>query len=515
MSITGSVDQQSLGAESYQPFCPRTRRRYVLWSAILASSMGFIDGSVVSIAIPAIRSDLGATLPQALWISNSYMLFLSSLILIGGAVGDSFGLRRVFIFGIAVFVISSMACAIAPNPETLIVARGVQGIGAAVMVPGSLAIIAKAYPAEERGKAIGIWAAASAFTTTVGPIIGGVLLSAAGDPGWRMIFAINLPVGCAALFMLWRLVPPDSAAGARRIDMLGGSLITLALFLLAYGMTGSGGEGSIPATGQLIGFIGAGAAVLAIFIVTQARIASPMVPLRLFSITAFSGANVLTFFLYFGLSAVLFYLPMTLINGWGRSPTEAAMVFVPFGAAIALLSGWGGALADRLGPAPLIAAGSMIVAIAFGGLAVLAQYQNLWFHVFPLMALGGVGMSLVVSPLSTAVMTAVSDNDTGTASGINNAISRVAGLIAVAMMGLLASAVFDRAIENTAAAGSLGDLTFGAEFTGPDSLLAVFEQATNSAFSTVAGIVAVLSLVSGAVAWITLRHGSARDQNAP
>ena len=320
MSFASNAGQRDAVDETYQPFCPRKRRRYVLCSAILASSMGFIDGSVVSIAIPAIRSDLGATLSQALWISNAYMLFLSSLILIGGAVGDSFGLRRVFIIGIALFVLSSIACAVAPDPQTLILARGVQGMGAAIMVPGSLAIIAKAYPADERGRAIGIWAAASAFTTTIGPILGGLLLSAAGDAGWRMIFAINLPVGCAALFMLWRLVPPDAAEGGRRIDLPGGALVTLALFLFAYGMTGSGGEGSIPEAGQLLLFIGAGIVVLAVFILVEARIASPMVPLRLFTVVAFSGANILTFFLYFGLSAVLFYLPMTLINGWGRKP---------------------------------------------------------------------------------------------------------------------------------------------------------------------------------------------------
>src|SRR5688572_10950216 len=190
-------------------FCPAERRRYVLVAAILASSMGFIDGSVISIATPAIRADLGASLADAQWISNAYLLLLSSLLLIGGAAGDRFGVRNVFMIGIAAFVAASMVCAIAPDPAFLIYARAVQGFGAAMMVPASLAIIAKAYPREERGKAIGIWAAASSLTTILGPVLGGLVLTWLGDWSWRLVFGINLPLGGIALALLFFFIPSD------------------------------------------------------------------------------------------------------------------------------------------------------------------------------------------------------------------------------------------------------------------------------------------------------------------
>jgi MFS family permease len=380
------------------------------------------------------------------------------------------------------------------------------------MVPGSLAIIAKAYPADERGRAIGIWAAASALTTTGGPILGGFVLSAGGDASWRLIFAINLPLGMFALSMLWWRVPPDTAEICRKIDWIGGALITVSLFLFAYGMTGAGGEGSVPEGGRALLFAMAGLVFLAAFIAVEARVADPMVPLRLFSITAFSGANVLTFFLYFGLSAVLFYLPMTVISAWGLNAAQVAIAFVPLGASIALLSGWAGTLSDRYGPAPLISAGSVVVAVSFLGLALSAPYQNLWFHVIPLMVLGGIGMSLVVSPLSAAVMTSVTDADTGTASGVNNAVSRVSGLFAVAIMGLAASLVHSYLVAGSGQAEALAGISFGSEFEGDGAATEAHRSTTNRAFATVALIVSIMSMISAVVAWKTLGHGPANDK---
>jgi EmrB/QacA subfamily drug resistance transporter len=484
---------------SGRTFCPAAQRRYVLVAAIIASAMGFIDGSVLSIAIPALRADLGASLADAQWVSNAYLLFLGALILMGGATGDRFGLRRVFALGIAVFVAASIASALAPNPTFLIFARAVQGIGAAFMVPGSLAIIAKAYPKGERGKAIGIWAAASSLTTILGPVIGGFVLTALGDWSWRLVFAINLPLGAIALALLWFRVPPDSAGEHQHLDVVGAVLASLGLMLIAYGLTGNEGT---PGLLHLATYAGGGIVVFIIFLVWEARTKAPMLPLRLFANVGFSGANALTLALYFALSAVMFFLPMTVIAGWGATPADIALAFLPFGVALTLLSSWSGSLADRYGPAPLIAVGALIVGIAFAGLGLTAPLQNIWGVVLPLICVMGVGMGLVVSPLSTAVMTSVDDSDTGTASGVNNAVSRVAGLLAVAMMGFVAIYVFERALGPAAEF----EIFFGLppdEPLEPD-LEAVRLAATNAAFAAIAYINAGLCVVSAAIAWFTL-----------
>ena len=483
-------------------FCPAERRRFVLVAAILASSMGFIDGSVISIATPAIRADLGATLADAQWISNSYLLLLSALLLIGGAAGDRFGLRNVFGLGIGLFVGASLVCAVAPDPGFLIVARAVQGLGAAFMVPGSLAIIAKAYPKEERGRAIGLWAAASSLTTILGPVLGGLLLTSLGDWSWRLVFAINLPLGGVALALLLR-VPADQPEAGRRLDAVGGGVATVALLLLALGLTGSGENGA-PALSQTLMLCSAGLALLVGFLIWEARTRAPMLPLRLFTHIGFSGAQGLTFALYFSLSAVMFYLPMTMIGGWGASPAVVSIVLLPLGIALTLLSPWAGRLADSIGPGPMIAGGSVLVAIAFAALGLLAPTQDVWFVVLPLMALFGIGMGLVVSPLSTAVMTSVADADTGTASGVNNAVARVAGLFAVATMGGVVAVVFEQAL------GPAAELAvfFGvvpAEPLPPETE-ALRLAATNAAFAAVCYVTAGLSLLSALIAWLTLER---------
>ena len=296
-------------------------RRYVLVAAILASSMGFIDGSVVSIAIPAIRADLHASLPEAQWISNAYLLFLAALTLLGGAAGDRFGLRRVFGLGIAAFTLASVICALAPTPAILIWSRAAQGIGAALMVPGSLAMIAKAYPRESRGRAIGIWAAASSVTSVAGPIAGGLLLTALGDWGWRLVFAINLPLGLLALFLLLTRVRADRPMRGRGLDVVGAALVTIALFLIAFGLTGDGTYEAPPLSHTVI-WSGAGMILVVLFVVWEGRTATPMLPLRLFRSAAFSGANALTCVLYCALGGTMFFLPMTMIGGWGETPAR-------------------------------------------------------------------------------------------------------------------------------------------------------------------------------------------------
>ncbi|MDR3473235.1 MAG: MFS transporter [Devosia sp.] len=486
-------------------FCPPDRRIYVLVATILASAMGFIDGSVVSIAIPAIRADLGATLADAQWVSNGYMLFMASLMLIGGAAGDRFGLRRVFSFGIGLFVLASLLCALSPNPPFLIVCRAVQGFGAAFMVPGSLALIAKAYPREARGRAIGIWATAASLTTILGPVVGGALLSALGNWGWRLVFAINLPFGVLALALLWLRVPGDPAADGRRLDWFGGLLVTVALLLIALGLTGEGSDSAVPTTSHLLAYGGVGLLLVIAFLVWEARATAPMLPLRLFRNRGFSGANALTFSLYFSLSAISFYQPMTLIAGWGVTPALVSLSLLPVGICLTLLSPVSGGLADRYGTARLIAGGASLVALAFAGLALTAPLRSLWFGVVPLMTVMGIGMGFVVTPLSTAVMTSVADSDTGTASGVNNAVARVAGLFAVAVMGGVAALVFGHALAGAEAAG----LSFGRP---PEAgqLTPAVEQlrlaATNAAFSAIAWTTAALSALSAVIAWVTLEH---------
>lgn len=483
-------------------FCPQPQRRFVLIAAILASALGFIDGSVVSIAIPAIRADLGATLADAQWISNAYALTLSALILAGGAAGDNFGLRRTFVAGIVLFVVASLACAAAPGAASLILARAVQGIGAAIMVPGSLAIIAKAYPKKERGRAIGIWAAASALTTALGPVIGGLVLSAFDDSVWRVIFAINLPLGGAAIYLLLVKVPADRPAERRKLDLGGAAIVTVGLGALAYGLTALSAENSGSSAGRSIAFVVAGLATFAGFIFWERRQRDPMVDLSLFRIVAFSGANVATFFLYFALSGVLFYLPMLLIAGWGLSEAETGFIFLPLSAVIALLSGPVGKLSDRIGPRLPIAAGSLIVAAAFAGLAVAVGvgYHGFWTAIFPAMVLLGLGMALVVSPLSTAIMTAVEDNDTGAASGINNAVSRIAGLLAVAALGGVAAFRYAAVLGSTASVPGFGEpaANLSAEID------AVRLAASDAAFSAVAWVTAGLCVLSAIIAWTTI-----------
>jgi EmrB/QacA subfamily drug resistance transporter len=479
-------------------------RRYVLVAAILASSMGFIDSSVLSIAIPAMRADLGASLSEAQWISNSYLLLLSALILLGGAAGDRFGVRRMFMGGIGLFVIASLACAVAPSSATLIIARAVQGLGAAFMVPGSLAIIAKTYPKDERGRAIGIWAATSSLTTIAGPIVGGLVLTALGDWSWRLVFAINLPLGIAALMLLVLGVKPDQARTGRRLDIGGAALATLALFAFAYGLIGGGSE-STPPLSHLVLWCGLGLVTGIAFLFWERRAKQPMLPLGLFGSRQFSGANALTFTLYFSFGGVLFFLPMAMITGWGVSAATVAIALLPMGLMLAVLSSLSGKWADRFGPGPVLTLGALIVAAAFALLGATAPLHQVWLATAPAVALLGLGMGLVVSPLSTAVMTSISDGDTGTASGVNNAVARVAGLFAIALFGVVVAQVFERAL------GPVAELPifFGLPAEG---LSAAQENArvdaSDAAFAAVAYVAAALALVSAATAWLTLSRKS-------
>ncbi len=465
-------------------FCDEGKRRLILVAAVLGSSMGFIDGTVVSIAMPAIRQSMGASLDQATWINNAYMVTLAALILVGGAFGDRFGLARVFSMGIGVFIVSSLVCAIAPSPDVLITARLAQGAGAAMMIPGSLAMISRAYPRDIRGRAIGLWAAASAVTTASGPIIGGLALSLGGPEMWRWIFAINLPLGLIALVMIRIGVARDARQPDQPVDLLGAGLAITGLGALAWALTHLEGRG----TTALTWLIGLGAiAVFLGFLWQEHRSRHPMLPLSLFSDRTFSAANAATFALYFGMSAIMFFLPMLTVAGWNISEIEAAAAFAPLSIFIAAFSTRFGRLSDRIGAGPVIATGAATVALGYTALALVAPMQLYWLTVLPAMTVAGFGMAMVVAPLSTAVMGAVADQRSGTASGVNNALSRIAGLMAVAAMGSLIGFAYARAG---------GVFSYG-ETLSDDAHIA----AMGAAFAIIAWVAAGLAAFSAIIAY--------------
>ena len=434
--------------------CAVASRPWVLAVTILASAMAFIDGSVVSIALPVLQGELGAGLAALQWVVNGYTLFLGALILVGGAAGDRFGRLRLFLIGTVAFALASAACAAAPGVGWLIVARAAQGIGAALMVPQSLAIISAAFPPELRGRAIGTWAGASAATTALGPAVGGLLIESFG---WRSAFWINLPLAVAVVLLARAHVPESRAPAAGPLDWAGGALAVAAAALMTLGLTAlakPGGGGMAAA-----GLVAAGLAAGAGFVAVERRAAAPLVPLSLFASRAFSGANAMTLFLYGALAGVMFLVPFELIGRRGVSPSGVGLVLLPLGLVIGLFARRAGALADRLGVRPFLVAGSGVVAVAAAWLA--ADLPGLGLGVVaPLITLAA-GMALVVAPLTTAVMNAAPDALAGAASGVSNAASRLAGLFAVALTSAVAMLVF-------AAAGAGEGARFG-QFPPPDA----------------------------------------------
>jgi MFS family permease len=331
-------DEGVIRAASETPGCAARARPWVLAATILGSSMAFIDGSVVTVALPAIQADLTTSVAGAQWVANAYMLMLGALILVGGAAGDRFGRRRVFALGIAIFTAASVACGLAPNTAALIVARAVQGIGGALLIPGSLAIISAAFPADERGKAIGTWAGFSALTTAVGPVLGGWLVDTLS---WRAIFFINVPIALLTLGLaFWHVPESRNASDDGTVDWRGALLAMLGLAGLVYGLTAASDFDWMDP--MVLGVLLGSGLALAIFVWYEARAPSPMMPLGLFRSPVFSGANAITFLLYFALGGILFFLPFNLIRIQGYSATLAGAAFLPFTLIMGGLSRWSG-----------------------------------------------------------------------------------------------------------------------------------------------------------------------------
>jgi len=496
------------------PGCAAHAKGWVLGAAVLASSVVFLEATVINVALPAIQDALDAPVTTMQWIANTYTLALASLTLIAGALGDRRGRRRMLVAGLALFTVATLATGLAATSGALIAGRALQGMGAALVAPNSLAMLGAAFPRAERGRALGIWAAAAALTGGAAPMLGGWLVDFVS---WRAVFLLGVPPTLAALVVVIARVPESRApGGGAPLDFAGAALAALAFATMTAGLIAASGRGG----GGALGLLLAGVALLLAFLWVEAHSAAPMMPPALFRSRAFSAANLVTLFVYFATSAAFFLLPFALVQGYGYSAAMTGAVFLPFAAAMGLLSRWAGGLVERwgarrplvLGPA-LTAGGLLLLAVPLGDGAY-------WTTFFPPMALMGIGMAITAPPLTAVVMGAVDIGQAGVASGVNNTVARVAALLAVAVAGAVALAVFGGAVRERVAAidvaPSVRDAVLSAQRDLGDArvpddagdaapaLARALRAALVDAFRAVALLSAVLALTGAACAatWI-------------
>jgi EmrB/QacA subfamily drug resistance transporter len=422
--------------------CALASGPWILAATIIGSAMAFIDGTVVNVALPAIQERLNATAIDAQWIVEAYALFLAALILVGGSLGDHYGRRRVFSLGVAMFAAASVLCGLASSPEQLIVARAVQGVGGALLVPGSLAIISASFDEERRGRAIGTWSGFSGITAAIGPVLGGYLVD---NVSWRAAFLINVPLAIVVLWIVFRHVPESRDPDARKLDIPGAVLATLGLGGVVYGLIESQNSGFTHP--RVLASLALGVAALVAFVFVERRVAEPMMPLSLFRSRNFAGANLLTLFLYAALGGSLYYLPFNLIQVHGYSATAAGSAFLPFVVITFVMSRWAGGLVPRYGAKLPLVIGPTIAAAGFILFALTGTGGSYWTTFFPAIVVMGFGMALVIAPLTTTAMSSVSGSHAGLASGVNNAVSRTASLLCIPVLGIFVFMMFSAQLD--------------------------------------------------------------------
>src|ERR671919_999845 len=427
------------------------RQTLILVAAILGTTVVTVDATVVNVALPAIEEDLGGGLAGQQWTANAYLVTLGSLLLIGGSLGDIFGERRVFAFGVGAFGVTSLACALAPTIEILVAGRALQGVAGALLTPAALAVIVANFVPDDRGKAVGAWTAWGGVGTVLGPLIGGQLVDAAS---WRWIFAINLPIVLVTMWLILRVVPqarerdPDA-----RVDVVGALLCALGLAGMTFGLIEQPlrGWGSPVVAGTLI----AGAVLFAGFLVWEARTRHPMLPLGLFKRHNFAFGNIETFAMYGGLGLLFFFLVLFLQQVAGWSATAAGTASIPVTVVMFAFSTRFGMMADRYGPRFFMGVGPLVAAAGLALFLRLDSDVDYLTDLLPALLVFGVGLSMTVAPLTSTVLADADESNAGIASGVNNAIARVASLVAIAAVGAVVAASFSSRLEREVGAEAL------------------------------------------------------------